>query len=102
MTPSGTLDCMWFEIFASKIANRRRTYALARKVVLTEGIRCYLGIDFHSWNSHSQQLVVELSFSFHYVLLDASGSSSSLHQILEEGETYHGIQNSYLLQLMSK
>jgi hypothetical protein len=31
--------------------------------------------------------VVELSFSFHYVVLDASGSSSSLHQILEEAET---------------
>jgi len=39
------------------------------------------------WDSHPQHPAVDLSASFHYVLLDVSGSSSSLHRILEEGET---------------
>jgi hypothetical protein len=63
------------------------TYTLAQKVVSTKGTGCCLKTDLESWNSRQQQHVVELSSSVHYVLLDVSGSSSFLHQILEEGGT---------------
>jgi hypothetical protein len=57
---------------------------LIYEVVLSQ--HC-LRTDFESWNSRPQLHVVEPSSSFHYVLLDVSGSSSFLRQILEEGGT---------------
>lgn len=62
----------------------RETYYLVQRVVSIRGVRCWLRTDFHLRNSQPR---LGLSSSFYYVLPDVSGSSSSLRQIPEQGET---------------